>query len=409
MSYAFPALLLVGALFLSPPAQAQSAEEHVRIALEAAPSVAVARAEREIALARAEQRDIGEYETSLDAGFARRQAESSSDTSEWQVGVTRSFRWPQKRRLDNELARTEIAMANVSYAAAWQAEALEWVNLWVQWDQARALEAIMASRLEDARARRDAEAIRVNQNRGRGVDLDRLERDLSLAAAALQGAQTDQELTRLALEARFPGTARPELGQGLLPETCTLSQDTEDALSAMLAENPQLRVARLELNHADLMRQRAEYDRRADIQLGLQVFSEQDGRETGVGVGVSLPITGGLRAARLTEAASAQGGRVASLAAAEATIRRQALELIARTIRSERQVEQTREAVTAAERVLARLERGRDLEAVTVLDILEARSALWGAREAEIAASSDRLKTQLQTAIRLGCVLGVDG
>ncbi|EAP90308.1 Outer membrane efflux protein [Oceanicaulis alexandrii HTCC2633] len=409
MSYAFPALLLVGALFLSPLAQAQSAEEQVRAALEAAPSVAVARSEREVALARAEQRDIGEYETSLDAGFARRQAESASDTSEWQVGVTRSFRWPQKRRLDHELARTEMAMADASYEAAWQGEALEWVSLWGQWDQARALEAIMARRLEDARARRDAEAIRVDQNRGRGVDLDRLERDLSLAAAALQGAQTDQELTRLALEARFPGTARPELGQGLLSETCTLSQDTEGALSAILAANPQLHVARLELNHAELMRQRAEYDRRADLQLGLQVFSEQDGRETGVGVGVSLPITGGLRAARLSEAASAQGGRVASLAVAEAAIRRQALELIARTIRSERQVEQTREAVTAAERVLARLERGRDLEAVTVLDTLEARSAFWGAREAEIAASSDRLKTQLLTAIRLGCILSVDG
>ena len=408
MSYIFPALLLVSALLLSPPAQAQSAEEQVRAALEAAPSVAVARAEREIALARAEQRDIGEYETSLDAGFARRQAESSSDTSEWQVGVTRSFRWPQKRRLDNELARTEMAMADASYAAAWQAEALEWVSLWVQWDQARALEAIMGSRLEDARARRDAEAIRVDQNRGRDVDLDRLERDLSLAAAALQGAQTDRELTRLALEARFPGTARPELAQGLLSETCRLSQDTEDALSGMLSANPKLHVARLELNHAELMRQRAEYDRRADLQLGLQVFSEQDGRETGVGVGVSLPITGGLRAARLTEAASAQGGRVASLAAAEATIRRQALALIARTIRSERQVEQTREAVTAAERVLTRLERGRDLEAVTVLDILEARRALWGAREAEIAASADRLNAQLQAAVQLGCVLGGD-
>ena len=39
----------------------------------------------------------------------------------------------------------------------------------------------------------------------------------------------------------------------------------------------------------------------------------------------------------------------------------------------------------------------------------EARRALWDAREAEIAASADRLNAQLQAAVQLGCVLGGEG
>ena len=77
--------------------------------------------------------------------------------------------------------------------------------------------------------------------------------------------------------------------------------------------------------------------------------------------------------------------------------------------RTERRLSQTRDAVDTAEQVLARLQRGRDLQAVTVLDILEARTALWSAREAEIAAEADRLETRLQLGIRLECVLVPDG
>ncbi|MEA1941120.1 MAG: TolC family protein [Pseudomonadota bacterium] len=407
MRHAFSALALAGLAFLAGAGtgDAQPAEAQVRAALESAPAVAAARADRAAALARAEQTGLGGYETSLDAGLARREVDASGDSMEWQLGVSRRFRWPEKRRLDAELSRTETALAEAAYAHAWQAGALDWAGLWVRWDRARILEDVMANRADDARTRRDAERARLDQARGRAVDVDRLGRDLALAEAALETARQETELARLALDARFAGTARPDLAAALVPEACGGDGDS-DPLSEMLQASPALRTARLALDHARLVRRRAEYDRRTDPQLGLQVFSERDGRETGVGVTVSMPIAGGLRAARVDEAAGNQNGRRASLAAVEAEARRAALELAARNIRTERRLQQARDAVAAAEQVLARLERGRDLQAVTVLDILEARSALWSAREAEIDARADRLEVRLHRGIRLGCVLG---
>lgn len=411
MRHAFSALALAGVVVLagSGISDAQPAQAQVRAALESAPAVAAARADRAAALARAEQTGLGGYETSLDAGLARREVDAAGDSMEWQLGVSRRFRWPEKRRLDAELSRTETALAEAAYARAWQAGALDWAGLWVRWDRARVLEGVMANRADDARARRDAERARLDQARGRAVDVDRLGRDLALAEAALETARQETELTRLALEARFPGTARPDLAAALVPETCVGNGSGGDPLNEMLQASPALRTARLELDHARLVRRRAEYDRRTDPQLGLQVFSERDGRETGVGVTVSVPIAGGLRAARIDEAAGQQNGRMASLAVVEAEARRAALELAARNIRTERRLQQARDAVAAAEQVLARLERGRDLQAVTMLDILEARSALWSAREAEIEARADRLDVRLRRGIRLGCVLALDG
>ena len=411
MKHVLPTLAVAGLVLLAGGAAsyAQPAEAQVRAALEAAPAIAAARADRDAALARAEQTGLGTYETSLDAGMARRRVDASGDSMEWELGVSRRFRWPEKRRLDAELSRTEIALAEAGYAAAWQAEALAWAGLWVRWNRARALEDVMAGRVEDARARRDGERARLEQARGRAVDVDRLDRDLALAESAFETARQDSELARLALEARFPGMARPDMAAGLVPETCGVDRDAEDTLAAALHASPSLRAARLELARSQLQRRRAEYDRRTDPQLGLQVFSERDGRETGVGVSVSVPIAGGLRAARVDEAAARQSGSIASLSAIEAEVRRAALELEARNIRTERRLSQTRDAVDTAEQVLARLQRGRDLQAVTVLDILEARTALWSAREAEIAAEADRLETRLQLGIRLECVLVPDG
>ena len=406
MSKVLSALACAGLLVSTAGAQmsATGAEAQLRAALTATPAMAAARADRDAAVARAEQIGLGEYETSMDAGLARRQVDGAGESAEWQLGVSRRFRWPDKRRLDAELARTELALADAAHARAWQAEALDWAMLWTAWDRARAMQQVMASRVEDARARRDAERQRLDQARGRAVDVDRFDRDLALAEAMLESARQEAELARLSLESRFPGTADPELAADLGPEAC----DGAVSLETMLGASPTLQVARLELDRAELQRRRAEYDRRTDPQLGLQVFSERDGRETGVGLSVSMPISGGLRRARVDEAAGRQGSRAATLAAAEAEVRRTYLEQEARLVRTGVRVEQAAAAVAASRQVLDRLERGRALQAVTILDSLEARRALWEAREAQIAAGAERREAELVRGIRLGCLLPAD-
>ena len=399
-------LALGGALglVLSSQLAAQEPEDTVRSVIESSSGVMAARADRSVAMARAEQVRLGEYETQLDAGLARRQVRSADDSMEWQLGVSRRFRWPAKRQLDLDLARTESALAQARYTLSWQGEAEAWVRLWSAWSQASALVEVMDRRVEAARLRRDAEQVRLQHARGRAVDVDRLDRDLALARASLDTSRQSAELARLALEARFPGTAEPGLAEGLDTETCG-DPDAGEALDTAIALSPALRVARLELDWADLQRRRAAYDQRADPQLGVQVFQERDGAETGLGVSVSLPITGGLRQARLVAAEGEQTSRAARLASAEQALRQTFLTLEARNLRSGLRVEQAGEALSAAQTVLDRLERGRDLEAVTVLDILEARTALWSAREVEIAARAEQVEARLLRGILLQCVL----
>jgi cobalt-zinc-cadmium efflux system outer membrane protein len=324
------------------------------------------------------------------------------------MATTRNGSWPGKQQLDQALSLTTLALAEARYQQAWQDEALVWAELWVSWQRAGALADIAESRTGDARERLEAERQRLAQERGRAVDIDRLQRTLSLAEMALEQAHEEAEIARLMLESRFPGTAGQIDSADTLLAACDGADIVTDPDTAYLQSSPRVRVARLESESADLQRRRAERDRRADPRLGLQVFSERSGAETGVGVSVSMPITGGLRTARVDEALGQQQGRAAALYIAEAEARRIYLQGQVRQARSARRLEQAHAAVASAERVLERLDRGRDLQAVTALDFLEARAALWSAREAEARARAELHEASLVRNVRMGCVLQPD-
>jgi len=387
---------------------AQSADSRVLDAVRGAPAVTLASAEREAAIARAQQITVGEYETNLETGFARRHVDTDGDSVEWQVGLSRRFRWPQKRLLDYEMARTSVALADARYASAWHQAALEWASLWVRWKQARDLQAILARRVEDTRSRRDLERERIAQGRGRLIDLDRVERDLALLNGQLGAAEQETELARLALESNYPGTAETDLVSSSRPDDCAVDMENWQSVAAALERAPSLRVARLSLERAELARVRANYDQRADPQVGLQVFSERDGRETGLGISLSMPISGGLRRARVHESGADRDIRMAELDAVEAATRQLALEHSARLLRIDFQLDQARTAVDAASQVLDRLATGQALQAVTQLEVLEARDSLWEAREAEARIEASHLGARLELGIRLGCILQVE-
>lgn len=387
---------------------AQSADSQVLDAMRGAPALTLANAEREAAIARAQQITVGEYETNLETGFARRHVDTDGDSVEWQVGLSRRFRWPQKRLLDYEMARTSLALADARYESAWHQAALEWASLWVRWKRARDLQGILARRVEDARSRHGLERERIAQGRGRIIDLDRLERDLALLNGQLGAAEQETELARLALEAIYPGTAELELVNLTRADECAVDMENWQSVAAALERAPSLRATRLSLQQAELARVRANYDRRADPQVGLQVFSERNGRETGLGVSLSMPISGGLRTARVHEADADRTIRMAELDAAEAATRQLALELSARLVRLDFQLDQARMAVDAASQVLDRLATGQALQAVTQLEVLEARESLWEAREAEARIEASHLGTRLELGIRLGCILQVE-
>ena len=359
------------------------------------PAVVQADAERRAAESRARQLEIGQYETQVETGLTRRDAGLDGDFAEWNLGVSRQVRWPEKRRLDEALARNARHQARTRFEQVWRNEVLDWARLWTEFTLAEARARLASERIQGAQARLDAEQIRVQQGRGREIDRDRFRRDLALAEVAHGEAETVVRLARLALDMRFVGASGMEMPVEAILAACAAPEASPGS--------PAVRLAQLEGERIDLERRRTQSDLLPDPQLGLNLFSERDGDETGLGVTVSVPIAGGYRRARRDASDDLARAAAAARRAAEAEVERQRLEVEMRAVDGSRRRDQARAAEIAARSVIDRLERGLSLQAVTMLDLLEARQALLTAQLASAEAQAAFDHARLQRAILSGC------
>lgn len=385
------------ALLASAPAIAQLSQPTLDALLAQSPAVLQADAERRAAESQARQLESGQYETQVGTGFTRRSTDLDGDFAEWNLGVSRQVRWPEKRRLDEALARNTRQRARIRFEQVWQAEALEWARLTTDFSLAADRARLAGERTNGAQARMEAEQLRVQQGRGREIDLDRFRRDLALAEVAQGDAETAARLARLALDMRFPGASAMEQPVETVLASCVASQDASP-------RSLPVRLAQLERERVDLGRRRAQSDLLPDPQLGLNLFSERDGDEAGVGVTVSVPIAGAYRRAGRDAYVDLERAATAAQRVAEADAERQRLEVDMRAVDSLRRRDQARVAELAAASVISRLERGLSLQAATMLDLLEARQALWTAQLASAEAQAAFDHARLQRAVLAGCL-----
>jgi cobalt-zinc-cadmium efflux system outer membrane protein len=386
------ALALMGSLAVQPPTSPSDLPPAPlnEAAVAASPVIEAASADLEAALARAEQLRLGGYEVTVTGAAARRTVDGVGDFTDYSGGVSRSFRWPEKRRADMALADVELRLARADFEIAWRNEALRLTALWNEWRLASELARLAEADARDAADAAAAESRLTARGAAREVDVDQLRADAALAELAMLQASESANRARSALAAAFP--------QLLLPEAPPPFADAETLRANLAAQmnaapdHPEHRAARLGLERIQLVERRARLSQRPDPELGLEVFSEFDGDESGVGVTLAVPLSGRGRAVAADESRSASLAQEARRrGAAREVVHVYAAALDAVELAASR-LSAAELAASASGTALRRVSRGRDLGASTVSELITARRM---ARQAEQALLEERAAATL--------------
>lgn len=361
--------------------------------LEADPRIVAAVAEVDAARARARAMRIGPHEFAVGVEGARRSIDGSDDVSEWNVGVSRRIRWPWKLSVAGDLGDVEIALAEARLDHAWRTAAQEFANTWQDWRLARDL----ARRAEDGEAdaleRVELQRRRLANGMGLELELDQLLSDAALATLTVEDAQRAERETF----ARLRGLFRTDGALELVP---TPSEGLDATVEPM--DQPASRIAHLESRRAILAAQWASRDRLPDPELGVFYFDELGGAETGVGASLSIPLGGRARGAEVEAARAEKVARIADADAAALRVRVASNELQRDVGSAERALAAAEEALTAARRAVERMQRGRDLDVVTMTELIVARRTLRATEVVAVQRAHALNRARVAWAIRVG-------
>lgn len=278
------------------------ANDQAHALIDSAPGVLEARRNLEAARHRAAMQTAGPNEWTARASAQRRSYQGpNGDVREWSVGLERALRFGGKAEIDRELATAQLRLAEARLRDARHDAARGLLDLWLDWLTANRAQRLWGEQLGFARTslaaagtrRRAGDASLMEQNAAR-ADLAEVQRQLS-------GAANEEAKARARLRSRFPSL---QLDAPVLAPFEAVPWGPEDAQwrDRILAENDLVRIARQELQQAELTAARARANRVADPTVGMHATSEAGGRERIVGFTVSIPIGGAYRAATEREA-----------------------------------------------------------------------------------------------------------
>lgn len=310
--------MYLAALMTAITAQAFSLQSHampttdtVRRQLDNDPELAAARARLEASGYAAENTAASPYEWTVElAGQRRRYDTGGASSNEWNAGIQRGVRWPNKISLDHQLGDAAQQEAMLRYELAREQSAQDFLTLWLAWAEAKTREALL--RQQHALA---AESVSIVGKRLRAGDASAQDATLAnaelsglasqLAAAALEALRTERTL-----RSRFPDLS---LSDSTLPEPKPPEGDSDGWQKRILAVNPSLALARLNVQQTTLTAERAGAERLPDPTLGVFTASEARSTEKIVGVSISMPLPSARRFREFSRAhADANAAELAS-------------------------------------------------------------------------------------------------
>ena len=207
-----------------------------------------------------------------------------------------------------------------------------------------------------------------------------------------------REQARVTLAASFPEIplqSEPvELAPPLLPNV-----DLQALRDLVVSRSHEIRAADREAQRLEVLSRRARADRLPDPTVGVRLFSERGGAETGVGVVASIPLGGGYRRAAGEEAAA-----LANTAKLELAAVRREIQAVADTdlsnARTKLQAWRSADAAArSAADAVARTGRGYEAGQLDLADLLYARRQANDARRIEIDARSEADRALLKIQI----------
>jgi outer membrane protein TolC len=385
-------LVALGVLFAS-AAHAQSlpsgfpTDVQVQAALNAYPGVAAARARVDAALADRDLLRAGPYEFTLSGSYIRRDVEREGRFKETDVTLSRTIRLPWKGSLDRKAGALGVEVAENQREDTRHQAALVLSELWHDWMEADELLRSDQQALEMQKTAVAAVRRRADLKDAAALDLDQAAAAESLALAQLADSRAKLEKARVTLAATFPEIPLSAEAPPIpAPEMPVAGVDRLRDL--VISRSHEIRAAENEAERLSLVARRTHADRIPDPTVGVRTFRERGGLENGVGVQLSIPLGFSHRRAAASKA-SAQ----ASAAGFERDEVRRAIQAVADADAADVRTRiaawsSTAESARSAGTAAARTDRGHQLGAIDLADLLFIQKQANDARRAEIAARS---------------------
>ncbi|MEQ1527458.1 MAG: TolC family protein [Gallionella sp.] len=264
----------------------------------------VLNATNELKMERTNQRkwNSGNYEFNLRAGTGQRSvANTGEKLKEWDIGLERPLRLPNKVGIDENIGVASVARAEYALGDARHEAGRTLLQMWFAWQREQAQVALWHQQADILK-----QQVQLVEKRVKAGDAPKLELNLALAAAAqasvpLQQAKLREQLARNELQKQFPAIELPEKLLLATPEV--LEHDFAFWKSSALEHSHELGMAREQNRVQQLLAQRSRADQLPDPTVGVSYAKEVSGNEKVMGVYVSVPLSFGLRSATAESAA----------------------------------------------------------------------------------------------------------
>jgi outer membrane protein TolC len=278
-----------------PPTPGLLPTELVRPLIDRDPEVAAARGTRQVAQQDALLTRASPYEWTARATTQRRRVEPGVRYSEWNVGLERTLRLPQKARADRDIATATVDEGEARYGEALHETARTLLDLWLNWTEAEQNALLATSQVRAATDNFIAVEKRVKAGDAAKLDAGIARAELGEQQRAASDAKTAANVAWARLNSRFPDMPRRF---SAVPEAVPLDTEPGQLRARIIEQSDELKISEALLSKAKAHTARARADRIPDPTVGVFTASEFGGRERMTGVMLSIPIPGTIRRGR---------------------------------------------------------------------------------------------------------------
>ncbi|WP_176442395.1 TolC family protein [Noviherbaspirillum humi] len=286
-------------------------EPAVRAALDRTPEVRAARARIDFDSAESRRLRTGAHEWVARATVQRRTEADGLRYREQGVALERPVRWFGKAGKDGALADQQLQVAQFAYADAWHEAGRAFLRLWFDAIREARAAALLQEQVKLLEQQAGIAAKRVKAGDAPRMDMMLAETERDRLLAVQQQAMQRAERTRLELDSRYPGL--PLAMPAQVPAPNADATGIEQWVQRIVSENHEIELADAQAAFARLAAQRRSLERTPDPTVGVHMMQERDRQEKIVGVTVSIPLPGAVRAAQ-ADASAAEAAVVAEKA-----------------------------------------------------------------------------------------------
>jgi outer membrane protein TolC len=376
----------------------------VRAALMHAPAVLAAQRGIEVESAVQRQWQAGPHEWVGSVNAARRtqRAPASETTGEWDLGLDRTWRRPDKAQAYESAGSSRVAQARAARAKAWREQTRALLERHGQWQ--RELEAARVWSEQVALLEQQQDAVRRRHQLGDAARIDELQAEAALlqARALAQAAQRRSLSAREALSQEFPGLELPKAP--VLAAPLALREADARWLAAQLDASPELELARREAAAATAQAGVDRAELRADPTVGVRVGQARNGGERYLGVALSLPFGGEHRSAIAEAAAERAAAAVLRQADVERRVRADAMARLRDAQTTQALWEDLARSAQRLDQIAQSLQRGYRLGEGTLGEVMTARRLAIDQQLAAAAAAVEARMAHNRLALEAGAL-----